>query len=62
MVGGDQGGMIWENIIETYTQLEFDVWHKEPKAGALWQPQWIGWGGRREGDQEGKDTGTPMAD
>ena len=47
MVGGGQGGMIWENIIETYTQWEFDVWRREPKAGALWQPQRIGWGGRR---------------
>ena len=40
--------MIWEDNIETYiimckieSQWEFDVWHRELKAGALWQPE--GW-------------------
>ena len=41
-VGEGEGRMIWENSPETYTlphsQWKFDVWHKEPKAGALWQP------------------------
>ena len=41
-VGQGEGRMIWENSPEMYTwpnsQWKFDVWHKEPKAGALWQP------------------------
>ena len=48
--------MIWGNSIEKYTltyhktdgQWEFDVWHSEPKAGALWQPRGMGWEGQWE--------------
>ena len=38
-----EGGMICENSFETYitkckidNQCKFDVWHKAPKASALW--------------------------
>ena len=30
-------------------QWEFNVWLREPKAGALWQPGGVGWGGRGKG-------------
>ena len=32
------------------------------EAGALWPPSRVGWGGRREGVQEGRDICTPMVD
>ena len=32
------------------------------EAGALWPPSRVGWGGRQEGAQEGRDICTPMAD
>ena len=52
-----EGGMIWENSIKIYTlpcvkmSSMFDVhaWSRAPKAGALWQPRGIGWGGLCEG-------------
>ena len=31
------------------------------EAGALWPPSQVGWGGRPEGVQDGRDTCTPMA-
>ena len=38
-VGEDEGGMIWENNIETTSktddQCKFDAWSRAPKAGAL---------------------------
>ena len=43
------------------SQGEFDVWHRGPKASALWQPGAMGWGGKREGAQEGGDTGMSTA-
>jgi len=64
-----EGGMIWESSIETYitickedNQLEFAVWHREPKPGVLWQLRGVGWW--REGKEikrEG-DIYVPMAD
>ena len=49
-VGEGEGEMIWENCIETLCEIgnhwEFDAWSRAPKAGALWQPGGIGWGGR----------------
>ena len=36
------------------SQWEFAVWHREPKAGALWQPRGVGWGGRWEEGLRGK--------
>ena len=32
------------------------------KAGALYQPRGVGWGGRWEGSSRGKDICMPMAD
>ena len=64
-VGKGEGGMIWENSIETYTiiceinrQLRFDAWGRVLRTGAVGWPWRMGWGGRvRMGN-----TCTPMAD
>ena len=51
----EQHWNIYIAICKTYSQWDFDVWCREPKDGALWQPGAIGWGGstrkslRREG-------------
>ena len=52
-VGEGEGGMTWENNIETYitickidSQLDCGVWCRAPKACALWQPERMEWGGR----------------
>ena len=51
-VGEGKGGMIWENIPETYIiiwemddQSKFNAWNRALKAGALGQP----WGMDGEG-------------
>ena len=57
-VGESEGGMIWENSIETcilpyvkqITQSRFDAWDRVLRAGALGWPWGMGWGGRWEGD------------
>ena len=67
-VGEGEGGTIWESGSETYTlcktdsQWELDVRRREPRAGALWQPRGLVWGGRREGGARGGDICIPMAD
>ena len=55
-VGEGEGGMIWENDIETYNiiyetnhQSRFDALYWMLGAGALRRSGWIVWGGRREG-------------
>ena len=56
--GHSLGERRWDNLWEQHwniyitvckvdSQWEFAVWHREPKASALWQPR-VGWGGRRE--------------
>ena len=53
-MGEGEGGMIWENSIETYIlticeiddQSKFDAWNRALKAGAPGQPRGMGWGGR----------------
>ena len=55
----------WNLYITIYKidgQWEFAVWHREHKAGVLWQPRGMGWGGRWEGFQEGGDICIPRAD
>ena len=52
---------IYITICKTDNQWEFDVWHKEPKASALWQPRGVWWGKRWEGSKWG-DLYTPMTD
>ena len=59
-VGEGQGGMIWENNIETCIticeiddQFKFDAWNRALKAGALRQPRGMGWVGRWEGIWDG---------
>ena len=61
-MGEGEGGMIWENGIETYNimyktsrQSRFDARYWMPGAGALGQPRGMVWGGRRE---EGSRWGT----
>ena len=49
-----EGGMIWENSIETCTfssvkQISSPGWMHETSAGALGRPREMGWGRRREG-------------
>ena len=61
-VGEDEGGMIWENSIETCIlpymkwdhQSKFDAWNKAFKAIVLGQSWEMGWGGRWEGVQDGE--------
>ena len=55
-VGEDQGGMIWENSIETYIlpfvkghQSRSNAWNRMLRAGALGWPWGMGWGRRWEG-------------
>ena len=55
-VGKGEGGMIWENSIETYIiiyetdrQSRLDAWDKVLRASALGQPWGVGSGGRWEG-------------
>ena len=59
-VGEGEGGMIWENSIETCMyfmyficeidhQSRFDAWDRVLRAGALGWPWGVGWGGRWEG-------------
>ena len=58
-VGEGEGGMIWEDSIETCILLyikqmisactKFDAWSKAPKASALGQLRGMGWGGRWQG-------------
>ena len=69
-VGEGEGGIIWDssigNIYITICKIdskwEFAVWHREPKADALWQPR--GWdekgGGRKL--YKGWDICIPMID
>ena len=40
----------------------FHVWGRAPKAGVLWQPRGMEWGGRCEEVQEGGDMCMPMAE
>ena len=68
-VGEGEGGMIWENGIETCIlsceknrQSRFDAWDRVLGAGALGWPRGIGWGGRWEGRFRMGNTCTPMAD
>ena len=56
-VGEGEGGMTWENSIETCIlscetdhQSGFDAWDRVLRAGALGWPWGMGWGGRWEGD------------
>ena len=50
--GGGDSGIKWEKqhwniyitICKTDSQWEFNVWCREPKASALWQPRGVGWG------------------
>ena len=56
IVGEAEGGMIWENSIETYIlsceiddQAKFDAWKKALKAIALRQPREMGWDGEGRG-------------
>ena len=46
-------------ICEIDCQSKFNAWNMALKASALGQPWGMGWGGRREGVQDG-DTCTPM--
>ena len=50
-----------KNPFKIDSQWEFAVWHREPKAGALWQPRGVGGegGGRRV--EEGGDVWIPVA-
>ena len=55
-VGEGEGGMIWENGIETYNiiyemncQSRFDARYWMLGAGALRRPRGMVWGGRRQG-------------
>ena len=66
-VGEEEGGMNWENSMETYnvkteSQWKFVVRYREFKLGTLWQ--WTGWnwlgGGRKI--QEGGGICIPMPD
>ena len=59
-LGEGEGGIIWENSIETYItiwetdhQSRFDAWNRTLKACALGQPWGMGWGGSMEGVQDG---------
>ena len=57
-----EGGMIWENSIETcilpyvkqITQSKLDAWNGALKASALGQPWGMRWEGRWEGGQDGE--------
>ena len=40
---------IYIAICKIDSQWEFDVWCREPKAGALWQPEGMSWEGRWRG-------------
>ena len=44
----EQHWNVYTAICKTESQWKLDVWHREPKACALGQPRWIGWGGRWE--------------
>ena len=35
---------------------------QETQTGALYQPRWVGWGGRWEGGSKERDVCIPMAD
>ena len=71
-VGEGEGGMIWEDSIETCILLyikqmisactKFDAWSKAPKASALGQLRGTEWEGRWDGVHDGGDTCIPMAD
>jgi len=57
-LGKGEGEMIWENsiyitICKIDSQREFNVWCREPKARALWQPKGVRWGGRWKGCSRG---------
>ena len=68
--GEGEGGMIWENSIETYTlpyvkqMTSVSSMHEAgpPKAGALGQPRGVGWGGRWEAVQDEGNTWITVAD
>ena len=60
-MGEGEGGMIWENSIETYIfpymkQIASPGSMHETvlRAGALGRPWGLGWGGRWEGVQDGE--------
>ena len=67
-VGEGEGGMIWENSIETCTlpyvkiddQCKFHAWSRTLKATA--QPRGIGWEGGGRVAQDRGDTCISMAD
>ena len=71
--GHSRGERRWDDLWEQHwnvyitvrkvdSQWEFAVWHREPKASALWQPrEWGGEGGGRQG-QEAGNICIPMAD
>ena len=66
-MGEGEGGMIWENGIETYEtsrQSRFDARYWMLRAGALGRPRGMIRGGRREegGGFRMGNTGIPVAD
>ena len=57
---GGEGEMYGKSNMETYitickidSQREFAVWLRKLKR-ALYQPRWVGWGGRWEGGSKGR--------
>ena len=70
-VGEGEGGMIWENGIETCKlitickiddQCKSHAWSRTLKGDALGQPRGMGWGWREEAVSGWGDTCAPMAD
>ena len=48
-MGSQRVGYDWvtfTSLCKIDSQCEFVVWHRAPKAGALWHPGRMGWGGR----------------
>ena len=57
--GEGEGGMIWENSIETCIlscetdrQSRFNAWDRVLRAGTLGWPRGMRWGGKKEGGSE----------
>ena len=68
-MGEGEGGMFWENgietcniIYETNRQSRFDVGYRMLGAGALGQPRGMVRGGRREGGSGMGNTCIPIVD
>ena len=53
---------IYITVCKIDSQWEFSVWLRKLKTGALYQPRWVGWGGRWEGGLKGGDMCIPMVD